>query len=602
MKTPRIMAVAMLAGLGLAHDAMSADYDLVILNGKVVDGTGNAWFLGDLAVKGDTIARITPAGLLRNARADRKVDATGLIVAPGFIDIQGHSRDELLEGDGRLVGKITQGVTTEILGEGESNAPSKRFDGPRGFDAWLKAMKKHGGSVNFGSFVGSQTVRSYVKGMRPGRPTARELETMKRLVRDAMLDGAFGLASALIYPPDTFVSTDDLIALSRETAAHGGVYVTHLRSEADRLLEAIDEAIQIGREGGVPVEIYHLKAAGRRNWDKAPLAVAKIAEARAGGLDVGANMYPYTAAGTGLTACLPPLASADGKLLENLTDPRTRAAIVQEVLHPTTSFENLGELATPENILVLGLTKSPMKKYAGKRLAEIAAAEGKTWIEAAIDLLVAERRRVDTIYFLMSEENLKLQLRQPWIKFGTDASGHDPEKPDGLVHPRSYGTFPRILGKYVRDEGVLSLEEAIRKMTSAVAARLSIPDRGLLREGFKADLVIFDPATIADRATFDEPHRTSTGVREVHVNGEAVLLDGEPTGALPGRIIRGPGYRSTHGPASPPRGEDGPNGCASGFWQSVPEARDGGPSRRAGFALPSMRDDGGASHNTVELA
>jgi len=523
-------------------------YDLVILNGRIVDGTGNAWSLGDLAVRGDTIARITPAGMLKEAPARRQVDATGLVVAPGFIDIQGHSREALLGGDGRLVGKITQGVTTEILGEGESNAPSKRFDGPHGFDAWLRAMKRHGGAVNFGSFLGSQTVRGYVKAMKPGAPTPDELETMKRLVREAMKDGAFGLASALIYPPDTFVSTEDLIALSREMAPLGGVYITHLRSEADQLLEAIDEAIRIGREGGVPVEIYHLKAAGRRNWDKASKAIARIAEARAAGLDIAANMYPYTAAGTGLTACLPPSASADGKLFENLANPRTRAAIVEEVLHPSKPFENLGELATPEEVLILGLEKPALRKYAGKRLAEIAKAEGKPWVETAIDLILAEHDRVATIYFLMSEENIKLQLRQPWIKFGTDASGHDPEKPDGLVHPRSYGTFARVLGKYVRDEGVIPLEEAIRKMTSAVAARLSIRDRGLLREGFRADIVLFDPATIADRATFDAPHQVSAGVRDVFVNGVAVVRDARPTGALPGRIVRGPAYAGVESP------------------------------------------------------
>jgi len=536
-------------GIGLLFGGVvQADYDLVIFNGKIVDGTGNAWFLGDLAIQGDTIVRITPAGQLKEAAARRTVDASGLVVAPGFIDIQGHSRDELLEGDGRLVGKITQGVTTEILGEGESNAPSRRFDGPHGFDAWLKAMKKHGGSVNFGSFVGSQTVRSYVKGMKPGKPTARELESMKRLVRDAMKDGAFGLASALIYPPDSFVSTEDLIALSEVMAPLGGLYITHLRSEADQLLEAIDEAIRIGRESHVPVEIYHLKAAGQRNWPKAGLAIEKIAQARSKGLDIGANMYPYTAAGTGLTACLPPLASADGKLLENLANPTTRASIIEEVLRPTLPFENLGELATPEGILILGLEKSPMKKYAGQRLSEIARAEGKSWVETAISLILAERKRVDTIYFLMSEENLRLQLRQPWIKFGTDASGHDPEKPDRLVHPRSYGTFPRILGKYVRDEGVLTLEDAIRKMTSAVAIRLSIPDRGLVREGFKADLVLFNPLLIGDRATYNSPHQNSVGIHEVYVNGMAVVLEGKPTGALPGRIVRGPGHRESATP------------------------------------------------------
>jgi dihydroorotase/N-acyl-D-amino-acid deacylase len=563
MKLP-IVATLLLALVGVQARAGSpepvvqnpAPYELVILNGKIVDGTGNAWFLGDLAVRGDVIARITPAGQLLEAPAKRRIDASGLVVAPGFIDIQGHSRSELLEGDGRLVGKVSQGVTTEILGEGESNAPSRRFDGSHGFDAWLKAMKKHGGSVNFGSFVGSQTVRSYVKGMRSGEPTPAELETMKKLVRDAMKDGAFGLASALIYPPDTFVSTDVLIALSREMVPSGGVYITHLRSEADQLLEAIDEAIKIGREGGVPVEIYHLKAAGQRNWDKARLAVDKINEARAKGLDIGANMYPYVAAGTGLTACLPPSASVDGKLLDNLSDPKTRQAIIEEVLHPRTPYENLGELASPEGILVLGLEKSPMKKYAGKRLDEIARLEGKPWVETAIDLLLAERHRIDTIYFLMSEENLKLQLRQPWIKFGTDASGHDPDKPDKLVHPRSYGTFARILGKYVREEGVLTLEDAVRKMTSAVAARLSIRDRGLLREGYQADLVVFDPLTIADKATYDVPHQTSAGIRYVFVNGTAVILEGKHTGALPGRIVRGPGYRVTSEPAPPIRSGD----------------------------------------------
>ncbi len=527
------------------------DYDVVILNGKIVDGTGNAWFLGDIAVVGDRIERIAPRGQLREASTRLRIDAEGLVVAPGFIDIQGHSRTPLLEGDGRLVGKVTQGVTTEILGEGESNAPSKRFDGPHGFDAWLRAMKKHGGSVNFGSFLGSQTVRSYVKGMHSGEPTPAELDLMKKLVREAMSDGAFGLASALIYPPDTFVSTADLVALSREMAPSGGVYITHLRSEADQLLEAIDEAIRIGREGGVPVEIYHLKAAGQRNWDKARLAIDKINQARATGLDSSADMYPYTAAGTGLTACLPPSASEDGKLLDNLNDPKARAAILAGIRHPRVPYENLGELAGPDGILVLGLVKDRTRKYAGRRLGEIARLEGKSWEETMIELLVTERQRIDTIYFLMSEENLKLQLRQPWIKFGTDASGHDPEHDEKLVHPRSYGTFTRILGKYVRDEGVLTLEDAIRKMTSAVANRLSIRDRGLLKPGFHADIVVFDPRTINDKATYEAPHQTSVGVREVLVNGVVVVRGGKHTGALPGQILRGPGFNASAARSSP---------------------------------------------------
>jgi dihydroorotase/N-acyl-D-amino-acid deacylase len=380
--------------------------------------------------------------------------------------------------------------------------------------------------------------------MAQGAPTPSELDSMKRLVRDAMKDGAFGLASALIYPPDSFVATADLVALCRELAPLGGVYITHMRSEGDLLLEAIDEAIVIGREAGVPVEIYHLKAGGRRNWDKAQAAIDKIASARAREQDVAADMYPYTAGGTGLTACLPPWTSADGKLFANLGDSATRAKIRAEVEHPTSDWENLGALATPENVLVLGLKKPENRKYAGKRLSEIAAAEGKDWLDTAMDLILSERQRIDTIYFMMSEENVKFQLRQPWIKIGTDAGGHDPEKADALVHPRSYGTYPRILGKYVREEHVLALEDAVRKMTSAVANRLSIRDRGLLREGFYADVVVFDPETIGDRATFESPHQLSEGVRHVFVNGTAVVTDGKHTGARPGRIVRGPGYQA----------------------------------------------------------
>jgi dihydroorotase/N-acyl-D-amino-acid deacylase len=521
-------------------------FDVILQNGRIVDGTGNAWFYGDVGLKGDRIARITPAGMLDEAEAGERIDATGMVVAPGFIDIQSHSRGALLAGDGRVIGKVTQGVTTEIMGEGTSNAPSrdpKEFDVPGGFDRWLEAMQEHGGSVNFGSFVGSGTVRSYVKGMTQGPPTAEELDQMRALVRDAMEGGAFGLASALIYPPDSFVGTEDLIELAKVMAPYGGVYITHLRSEADQFLEAMDEAIRIGREGGVPVEIYHLKAAGTRNWPKAIRAIERINAVRAEGLDVSADMYPYTAGGTGLTAALPPRASADGKLYENLADPEMRAKIKEEISNPTSEWENLAELSGPENVIVLGLTKPETKAYAGKRLSEIAEAQGKDWIDAAIDLLILEGQRISTIYIMMSEENVALQMQQPWMKFGTDAGGHDPEEATGLVHPRSYGTYPRILGKYVREEGVITLEEAIRKMTSAVADRLSIRDRGLLREGMYADVVIFDPETIIDRATYEEPHQLSVGIRDVFVNGQAVVRDGVHTGAKPGRVVRGPGYR-----------------------------------------------------------
>ena len=545
----------------VAPVALGPPYDVVIEGGRIVDGTGNAWFYGDVAITGDQIARIAPPGTLRDARTHQRVDARGLVVAPGFIDIQGHSRDELLFGDGRVISKVTQGVATEIMGEGWTNAPvndrilqaadlidpadsarAVAFRGAHGFDAWLRAMERHGMSVNAGSFLGAATVRIYAKGMAAGAPTSAELDTMRAVTRHAMTDGAFGVASALIYPPGNFATTEELVEIARAMAPYGGVYITHMRSEADQFLEAIDEAIRIGHEGGVPVEIYHLKAAGRRNWPKAAAAIAKIDSARARGLDVQADMYPYVAGGTGLAACLPPWASADGKLFDNLRDSSTRARIKAEVLSERTDWENLCSLATPEGVLVLGLRKPEDSLWAGKRLSEIAAALHKPWPDAAIDLILTEQAGIGTIFFLMSEDNVTLQLRQPWIKIGTDAGGYDPDSARGLTHPRSYGTYPRILGRYVREQRVLGLEDAVRKMTSAVATRLSIRDRGVLAQGYYADVVVFDPATIIDHATFEQPHQLSTGVRYLFVNGVAVVSNGRHTGAKPGRLVRGPGY------------------------------------------------------------
>ena len=533
----------------------AAPYDVIIENGRIVDGTGAPWFYGDLAIRGDRIAAIMPRGMLHGASARARIDARNLVVAPGFIDIQDQSGGQLLLGDGRQLGKLTQGVTTGILGEGSTPAPlnpanlprnadslAKRFAEPHGFDTWLLAMQAHGISQNVGSFVGAGTIRQYGMQQRMGIATGAALDAMRGAVRRAMQDGAFGMASALIYPPNTFASTEELIEESKAMAPYGGVYISHMRSEADHLLEAIDEVIRIGRDGGVPAEIYHLKAAGTRNWPKERGVISKIDSARAAGIDIQANMYPYTAGATGLTSCLPPSFSAEGKLFDNLANSATRAAIHQEVAHPTSDWEDLCGLATPAGVLITSLRAPENQQYIGKRLSEIAQMKNADYLDAAMDLILSEHSRVETTYFLMSEDNVELQMQQPWMKFGTDAGGPDPDSVRALVHPRTFGNYPRILGHYVRDEHVISLEDAIRKMTSAVATRLSIEDRGVLRPGMFADVVVFDPATIADRATYEQPKQLSVGVRHVFVNGVQVIRDGTHTGAKPGRALRGPGY------------------------------------------------------------
>jgi len=533
-------------------------FDVVLENGRVIDGTGAGWFLGDVGITGDRIARIGAAGSLRRFPAKQRLDVRGLVVSPGFIDIQSGTG---FLGDSRSVSKVTQGITTEILGEGNTPAPTNEktaaggqfaaggpqgtgaYSGPHGFRAWLDAMQAHGTSPNVGSFIGAATVRVYAKGQAIGNPNAAELDTMRAVVRRAMEDGAFGIGSALIYPPGNYATTDELTEMAKAMSPYGGIYITHMRSEADQLLEAIDEAITIGSKGGVPVEIYHLKAAGTRNWSKGPQAIAKIDSARRAGVDVQANMYPYVAGGTGLSACTPPWASEDGKLIANLQNPEMRAKIKAEMENPRTEWENLCQLASPQGVLVLGITKPENAQYAGKRLSEIATMMNKPWDDAAMDLLISERQRIGTVYFLMSEDNVKLNLAQPWMKFGTDAGGVDPDSARSLTHPRAYGTFTKIMGQYVRDEKVMPLEDAVRKATSAVATRLSIPDRGVLREGFFADVTVFDPATIAEHSTFEQPHQLSTGVRFVFVNGTLVVRDGRHTGAKPGRALHGPGAR-----------------------------------------------------------
>ena len=535
-------------------------YDVVIANGRIVDGTGNAWFYGDVAIRGDRIATIVRRGGLAGVSARRRIDAAGMVVAPGFLDVQ--SGGPYLTGDGRDVGKLTQGVTTEIMGEAYTGAPisdltladraaespasiasARRFVGAHGFDAWLRAMQAHGISPNVGSFVGASTLREFGMGLHMGAATGAPLDSMRVAMRHAMEDGAFGLGSALIYPPGNYASTEELIAIAKAMAPYGGLYITHMRSEADKVLEGMDEAFRIGVEGGVPVEIYHLKAAGTRNWSKERAMIAKIDSARGAGLDVQATMYPYTAGGTGLAACLPPSASADGKLFQYLADSVARLRIRAEVARPTSYWESLCEQATSEGVLLAGLRSPANAHWSGHRLSEVSSAMKKDWLDTVMDLLLAEHGDIGTIYFLMSEDNVRLQLRQPWMIIGTDASGQDPDSAKGLAHPRSYGTYPRILGRYVRDEHVIPLEDAIRKMTGAVAERLLIPDRGLLRPGMFADVVVFDPATIQEHSTYERPHQLSTGVQQVFVNGVHVVRDGRHTGAKPGRIVRGSAWR-----------------------------------------------------------
>ena len=539
-----------------------AAIDKLIRGGRIIDGTGNPWFYGDVAIAGEQVVEVAPAGVLSAEDATEVVDATGLVVCPGFIDIQSHSIVPLMR-DGRCISKITQGVTTEIMGEGWTPTPfggrieaalgpgtaaslpewAERAQAWRRFGDWLQAMVEVGVSPNVGSFVGGGTLRDYAMGMEMRPPTADELALMRRVMAECMEDGAFGPSYALIYPPDAYTDTDELVAINEVAAQYNGVYITHIRSEADEIFMALEEAFEIGRRAGLPVEIYHLKAAGRRNWDKMDQVIEMIEQARTGGLDVTADMYPYAASGTGLASVLPPWSQADGKLYENLQDPSMRAKIKAEAMKPDGRWEAMVDQHGEDGAMPIGFQKQENKKYTGMRLSEIAAERGQDWADAAFDLLLSERQSISTIYFSMSEDNVRMQLGLPWVKVSTDAGGHDPDQASaiGPVHPRGYGTYPRVLGKYVREQGALSLEEAVRKMSSAVADRLGLVDRGLLRAGFCADVVAFDPETVGDRATFAEPHQLSVGVRDVWVNGQRVVKGGEHTGALPGQMVRGRG-------------------------------------------------------------
>ncbi|HJP30684.1 MAG TPA: D-aminoacylase [Candidatus Latescibacteria bacterium] len=535
-------------------------FDTLITGCRVIDGSGNPWFRGDVALAGDRVAAVAPPGSLPPAQARIVVDGTGAVVCPGFIDIQSHSIYPLMV-DGRCVSKITQGITTEIMGEAFTPAPvtgrneggiSTQIHGDavahwvepsKGwtrFAHWLEAFEAAGVSPNVGSYLGGGTLRKVALDMddRPAGPGEQDL--MRRVMAEAMEDGAFGVSYALIYPPDCYADTDEIVHVCEVVGQYDGTYITHLRSEAGEIFGALDEAFEIGVRADVPVEIYHLKAAGRDNWDKMPRVIERIEAARAGGLDVTADMYPYAASGTGLTSVLPPWAMAGGRLYENLQDPAQREHIRAAVTRPDGRWEAMVSQHGEDGVMPIGFQQAENQQYVGRKLSEICRMRGQHWFDAVCDLVLSERQSISTIYFSMTEDNLRLQLQQPWIKVSTDAGGYDPVwgKPFGPVHPRGYGTYPRVLGRFVRELNVLSLEDAVRKMTSAVADRLGLRQRGLLREGMLADVVVFDPESVTDNATFEDPHQLSRGVNHVWVNGVQVVCDGAHTGATPGRFVR----------------------------------------------------------------
>jgi N-acyl-D-amino-acid deacylase len=545
-----------LAGLALMLAACGRpEYDVIIRGGTVYDGSGVPGTAVDLGIRGDTIAMI---GDLSQARGRLSVDASGLAVAPGFINMLSWAGDGLMI-DGRSESDIRQGVTLEVFGEGESMGPLneamvkeatesqgdiKYPIGWRSLRGYLDTLVSRGISPNVASFVGAATVRRYVLGHEPRAPTLAELGRMQDLVRSAMREGALGVGSALIYEPGMFASTDELVALAKVAAADSGMYISHIRNENDSLLEAVDEFLTIARQSRARSEIYHLKAAGRENWGKMDRVIRRIDSARAAGLEVSANMYTYPASATGLDAVMPAWVRAGGfqEWRKRLQDPTLRNRLKREWRARGGAFAGSGG---PDGVLLVGFRNDSLKPLTGKTLAEVARLRQASAEDAAMDLIVADNSRVECIYFTMSEDNLKKEVALPWVSFGSDEGSMAPE---GVFlksnpHPRAYGTFARVLGKYARDERVISLAEAIRRLSSQPAANLRLRRRGLLRTGYYADVVVFDPVTIRDHATFSEPHQYATGVREVFVNGVEVLRNGEHTGARPGRVILGPGAR-----------------------------------------------------------
>jgi N-acyl-D-amino-acid deacylase len=540
-----------------AQTSLRADsFDVLIKGGMVYDGTGQTPRRADVGIRGD---RIVAIGDLQRASAKSVIDATGLAVTPGFINMLSHSEVSLIA-DGRSMGELKQGVTTQIFGESSmgpltDEMKKRRLDqqGDIKYDiAWttlaeyLAYLEKRGVSQNFASFIGAATVREYVIGLEDKPPTPEQLDKMRELVRQEMEAGALGVTTALIYPPATFARTDELIELSKVAAKYKGKYIAHIRSEANQLTEAVEETIRISREAGLPAEIYHLKASGQENWPKLDRVIAMIEEARRQGLKITADMYTYTAGATGLNSCMPPWVYDGGAeaAYKRLQDPETRKKIADAMRAPSNDWENLYMLVgSPDRILLVGFKSDALKPLTGKTLSEVARMRGKDPIETVMDLVLEDRSRVGTVYFMMDEQNVEKQIRQPWVSFGSDAASMAPEGVflKSSTHPRAYGNFARLLGKYVREEKVIPLTEAVHRLSGLPATNLGLDHRGFIRQGMFADVVVFDPQTIADRATFDQPQQYCIGVRHVFVNGVQVLKDGEHTGSKPGRALWGQG-------------------------------------------------------------
>ncbi|WOJ95897.1 D-aminoacylase [Congregibacter brevis] len=538
--------------------SQASEYDVIVRNGTIYDGSGGAAYEADIGVEGDRIAFI---GELDGQSAGIEINAEGRAVAPGFFNLLSHAHTSLID-DGRAMSDVLQGVTFEVLSEVSlaplTNRSRAQFAQSRNLsleelpwssvDEYLEYVEASGVSVNFATFVSAATVRVNVLGSDDVAPTPEQLVAMQAQVGSAMTDGALGLTSALIYAPGTFADTAELIALSEVAARHNGIYTAHMRSEGNMLLEAIEETFRIGREAGVPVKIHHLKAGGTPNWPKMEEAISRINAYAAGGGEVTADMYTYTAGATGLDAAMPTWVQAGGyeQWAERLRDPEVRERVKREMAQNAKDWENLGYFAGPEGMLLIGFRNPELQKYQGKTVAEVAKSLGQDPRDTIIDLVIADGSRVDTVYFLMNEDNLKAQIRQPWMMFGSDAQAiaAKGDKLSQAAHPRAYGNVARLLGRYVREERVISLEEAVRRLTLLPATTLGIVERGRLAEGFYADLVVFDAEGVADHATFDQPHVYSTGVDHVLVNGVPVVADGEHTGADAGRAVRGPGYLS----------------------------------------------------------